>query len=62
MPSTPKSVPHGSESPKHETNHEHNHADCPHNRNPRDESDEEKNQTENNHIASSEMNFTEVLE
>jgi hypothetical protein len=62
VPSSSKGVPHGSERPKDQTDQEHNHADGPHNGNPREEPYEEKNQTENNHIASSGKIVTEVLE
>lgn len=52
MSSTPNSVTHRSEKPENQPYYEHNDADCPHNRNPCDEANDEKNQTEKNHNAS----------
>jgi len=51
--SSPNCVPHCSKEPENQSNYEHNHSDCPYNRKPCDEPNEEKNQTENNHNASS---------
>jgi len=51
--STANCVAQRSEEPQYKSDDEHNHADCPHDRNTRDEPNEEKNQTENNHNASS---------
>ena len=53
MPSTANSVTHRSEKPEHQSNDEHNHSDCPYSRNPRNEPNDEKNQTANNHNVSS---------
>ena len=52
MPSTANGVTHRSEQPEGQSDQEHDYADCPHNRNSRNETDEEKYQSENNHNAS----------
>jgi hypothetical protein len=41
------------EEPERKSYHEHNHADGPNDRHARDETNKEKNQSENNHNASS---------
>jgi hypothetical protein len=53
VPSTSNGVTHRSEKPENQPDYQHNHSDCPQNRDPRDETNEEKYQTENNHNASS---------
>ena len=45
-------MPHRSEKPENQPYYEHNHADCPYNRNSRYEADNEKNYAEKNHNAS----------
>ena len=52
VPSTSDSVAQRSEEPEDQPYDEHNRPDCPHDGNPRDKSNDEKYNAENNHEAS----------
>jgi hypothetical protein len=52
VPSTSDSVAQRSEEPEDQPYYEHNRPDCPHDGDPRDESNDEKYNAENNHEAS----------
>src|ERR1035438_5807987 len=52
VPSTSDSVAQRSEEPEDQPYGEHNRPDCPHDGNPRDETNDEYYQSENNHEAS----------
>jgi len=52
VPSTANGVTHRSESPEHQPNYEHNHSNCPQNRDTGDKANEKKYKSEDNHDAS----------